>query len=61
MSNVKKLFTVAVSVMTVFGVVGFVPMGAKAAVAGDLIKMAGNPAVYYFDGTKRYVFPQENT
>ena len=60
MSNVKKLFTVAVSVMTVFGVVGFVPMGAKAAVAGDLIKMAGNSAVYYFDGTKRYVFPQEN-
>ncbi len=60
MSNLRKLFFVAVSVMTVFGVVGFVPAGAKAAVAGDLIKMAGNSAVYYFDGSKRYVFPQEN-
>jgi len=60
MSNLKKLFFVAVSVMTVFGVVGFVPSGASAATAGSLIKMAGNSAVYYFDGTKRYVFPQEN-
>src|SRR3989339_840692 len=60
MSNLKKLFFVAVSVMTVFGVVGFVPSGASAATAGSLIKMAGNSAVDYFDGTKRYVFPQEN-
>lgn len=60
MSNAKKLFAIAVTALTVLGMVGFVPSGAKAAVAGNLIKMAGNSAVYYFDGTKRFVFPQEN-
>lgn len=60
MSNAKKLFAISVTALTVLSMVGFAPMGAKAASAGSLIKMAGNSAVYYFDGTKRYVFPQEN-
>lgn len=35
---------------------------ARAASAGDLIKMAGNPAVYYLgSNNKRYVFPDEKT
>lgn len=64
MSNFKKAFTITVTVMTVMWSVGvsFAPIGASAAAsAGDLIKMAGNPAVYYFDGAKRYVFPNQTT
>lgn len=62
MSNYKKIFVAFVAMMTVFGVVGFVPSGASAAAMdGDLIKMPGNPAVYYYKGGKRYVFPNEKT
>ena len=62
MSNFKKFTFITVSVLFVLMSVGFVaPMRVSAASAGDLIKMAGNPAVYYYDGTKRYVFPNETT
>ncbi len=64
MSNLKKIFTIGVTALTVIWSVGVasVPLGASAAAsAGDLIKMAGNPAVYYFDGSKRYVFPNSTT
>lgn len=62
MSNFKKFTFIFVSVLFVVGSLGLgVPMRAEAAVAGDLIKMAGNPAVYYYDGTKRYVFPNQTT
>lgn len=64
MSNLKKLFTIGVSALTVLWSVGvsFAPLTVSAAAsAGDLIKMAGNPAVYYFDGSKRYVFPNSTT
>lgn len=59
MSNFKKLFIASITAITVLGVMGVVP-SAKAAVDGDLIKMAGNSAVYYLKGGKRYVFPQQN-
>ncbi|MFA7287094.1 MAG: hypothetical protein WC052_05530, partial [Patescibacteria group bacterium] len=41
---------------------GFAPLATRAAQAGDLIKMAGNSAVYYLgsDG-KRYVFPNDKS
>ncbi len=64
MSNFKKLFTIGVTALTVIWSVGVatLPTGASAAAsAGDLIKMAGNSAVYYFDGSKRFVFPNEST
>ena len=52
-------------VMTVLSMCGLgmlTPNYAKAAAsAGDLIKMEGNSAVYYFDGAKRYVFPNDTT
>lgn len=64
MSNFKKTFSIVVTVLTIVWSVGLVaaPTGVSAATAaGDLIKMAGNSAVYYFDGTKRYVFPNQTT
>ncbi|MBI5466189.1 MAG: hypothetical protein HY974_02795 [Candidatus Kerfeldbacteria bacterium] len=64
MSNLKKIFTIGVTTLTVIWSVGVasLPLGASAAAsAGDLIKMAGNPAVYYFDGSKRFVFPNSTT
>ncbi len=51
-------------VMTVIAMCGFASLAtpAKAAAsAGDLIKMEGNSSVYYFDGEKRFVFPNETT
>lgn len=61
MQFAKKAFTVSVVVATIFWAVGlaaFVPVGATAAVAGDLIKRADNSAVYYYgsDGM-RHPFP----
>ncbi|MFA4937101.1 MAG: hypothetical protein WC575_02325 [Patescibacteria group bacterium] len=62
MSNFKKFVFVSVSIFVVIWSVGGVfATPVNAASAGDLIKMSGNPAVYYFDGTKRYVFPNETT
>ena len=63
MSNFKKLFTIGVTALTVIWSVGIVsvPTVQAAASAGDLIKMAGNSAVYYFDGSKRFVFPNQDT
>lgn len=52
-------------VMTVLSMCGLgmlTPNFASAAAsAGDLIKMEGNSSVYYFDGAKRFVFPNETT
>ncbi len=52
-------------VMTILAMSGlgmFTPNFANAAAsAGDLIKMEGNSSVYYFDGAKRFVFPNEAT
>lgn len=64
MSNFKKTFTIAVSTLTAVWSVGVaaLPLSVHAAaMPGDLIKMAGNSAVYYFDGTKRFVFPNQTT
>ncbi|MFA4818477.1 MAG: hypothetical protein WC621_01410 [Patescibacteria group bacterium] len=63
MSNLRKFFTITVSALTVVWSVGLysVPTAQAAASAGDLIKMAGNSAVYYFDGSKRFVFPNSTT
>ncbi|MFA5358317.1 MAG: hypothetical protein WC310_00665 [Patescibacteria group bacterium] len=62
---IKKGFTVSVVVATIFWAIGlaaFLPVGAAAAVAeGDLIKQAGNPTVYYYYASKRYIFPTEAT
>ena len=40
---------------------GSVILPARAASDGDLVKMDGYPAVYYLNGGKRYVFPNEKT
>lgn len=66
MNKLRKFLNASVMVMTVIAMSGFAalaPMNtAKAAAsAGDLIKMAGNTSVYYFDGSKRFVFPNEST
>ncbi|MFH1111921.1 MAG: hypothetical protein V1712_02520 [Patescibacteria group bacterium] len=62
MSNFKKFVFVSVSIFVVIWSVGGVfAVPVQAASAGDLIKMAGNSAVYYYDGTYRYVFPNEST
>lgn len=67
MTNLKKVFSTAVSFVTIMWSVGAgalaFPVSAQAATlnAGDLIKASG-PAVYFYaaDG-KRYVFPDEKT
>ncbi len=64
MSNFKKAFTVVVSVLTIMWSVGvaFAPQGVSAAaMAGDLVKQAGSSTVYYFDGSKLFIFPNEGT
>ncbi len=74
MSNFKKAFSVAVSTLTAVSTLGLGGLLASpvsaAAMAGDLIKLAcpvgsgvNDPcrAVYYFDGAKRFVFPNQNT
>lgn len=59
----KKLVTVGLVVTTLvwaMGLAGMVTVPARAASAGDLIKMDGNPAVYYLGSdNKRYVFPNQ--
>lgn len=61
----KKVFnSVMIVAMLVWALGGIVvaPMSASAASAGSLIKMAGNPAVYYLGAdSKRYVFPNQPT
>ena len=65
MKKIRKILNASVMVMTIAFMCGFgmlTPNFAQAAAsAGDLIKMEGNSSVYYFDGEKRYVFPNENT
>jgi len=61
----KRTFNaVMIVAMVVWMLGGLVaaPMSASAASAGSLIKMAGNPAVYYLGAdSKRYVFPNQPT
>ena len=50
------------TILAMSGLGMFTPNFANAAAsAGDLIKMEGNSSVYYFDGAKRFVFPNEAT
>jgi len=60
MSNFKKGLYIVVSVLMAFGSVGVGTVSAAPSIAaGDLIKATGNSAVYYYDGTKRWVFPSQ--
>lgn len=63
MNSLKKLFVGFAVVVLMFGAFGayITPASAAMPAAGSLIKMAGNPAVYYFDGSKRFVFPNQPT
>ncbi len=65
MKKLRKFLNASVMVMTILAMSGlgmFSPNFANAAAsAGDLIKMEGNTSVYYFDGAKRFVFPNEAT
>ena len=57
----NSVMVVAMLLWAVGGVLA-IPASTHAASAGDLIKMAGNPAVYYLGSDdKRYVFPTEGT
>ena len=58
------IFTLIAALLTWTGAayVASIAQPARAASAGDLIKMDGNPAVYYLGSDlKRYVFPNQNT
>lgn len=60
----KKAVSIAVTASTIAWSVGasFVPLATHAATPGSLIKMPGNPAVYYLHtDNKRYVFPNQTT
>lgn len=63
MKKLRKFLVVSVMVLSVLGM--SFPFGASvqaAASTGDLIKMAGHPAVYYMGAnSKIYVFPNEVT
>ena len=65
MSNfIKKSFTWGVVLTTVVWSLGIAALTLNVSVAsaaqdGDLIKMAGNSAVYWLLGGKRYVFPND--
>ena len=76
MSNVlrvtKQTFTIAVAAATILWSIGasvlVAPLIAQAAVTpladvpdGSLIKGATHPAVYYYDGAERFVFPNQQT
>lgn len=58
----KKLFVIGLVVaMGAMSLGAVLAVPAQAASAGDLIKMAGNPAVYYLgSNNKRFVFPNAN-
>lgn len=66
MKKLRKFLNASVMVMTILAMSGLGmftmsnPVSAAAS-AGDLIKMEGNSSVYYFDGAKRFVFPNEAT
>ena len=57
----KKGFVGLMVFAMILTMVGAVTVPARAASDGDLIKMAGNSAVYYLNGGKRYVFPNQKT
>lgn len=64
-NTAKKAVSIAVTATTILwsvGVASLAPLATKAATPGQLIKMAGNPAVYYLGSdNKRYVFPNSTT
>ena len=65
MQFVKKFFSGFVTFTTILssvfvGTLSFAGAASAATTDGDLIKASG-PAVYYYAGSKRYVFPNEKT
>lgn len=61
-NTLRKISIFALVVMTVVSVSGLSVSNVKAAALdGDLIKVANNSTVYYYNNTKRYVFPNEKT
>ncbi len=57
----KKGFVLFMALAMVLSYSVVVTGSVRAASDGDLIKMDGHPAVYYLNGGKRYVFPNEKT
>lgn len=59
----KKFFTYVVVVATIVSTLGLTAIvpAASAASTGDLIKVAGNPAVYYVNGSSKHLFSTEKT
>jgi hypothetical protein len=61
MNKLRKVFTVSVMMMTILSMSAVVVPSAKAAGAGDLVKVNGASAVYYIGNDSRlYVFPNED-
>ena len=63
---VKRAFTLAVVAMTILwtGAAGLAPLMTSATVSlsdGDLIKGESFSTVYYYDGSERFTYPNENT
>ncbi|PIR05594.1 hypothetical protein COV56_01910, partial [Candidatus Kuenenbacteria bacterium CG11_big_fil_rev_8_21_14_0_20_37_9] len=58
---IKKGFIGFMALAMILTMAGSVILPARAASDGDLVKMDGYPAVYYLNGGKRYVFPNEKT
>ncbi|MFH1457365.1 MAG: hypothetical protein ABIF17_04640 [Patescibacteria group bacterium] len=58
----RKVFNI-VMVLTVatMGLAGLITPAAQAVTAGTLIKTSSSSAVYYYDGAKRFVFPNQKT
>lgn len=61
MNTARKIFASALVLATILSVSGFGLRANAAAADGDLIKMNGVSAVYYFKGGKRFVFPNSTT
>ena len=61
-NTLRKISIFALVVMTVVSVSGLSVKNVNAAALdGDLIKVAANSTVYFYNGGKRYVFPNEKT
>jgi len=61
MNKLRKVFTVSVMFVTILSMSAVVVPSAKAAGAGDLVKVNGAAAVYYIGTDSRlYVFPNED-
>ena len=57
----KALNIVMVLSVATMGLAGIIAPAAQAVTAGALIKTSSNPAVYYYDGVNRFVFPNQKT